>query len=327
VLEARQAQGARHGQGQEGVGAARGVDLETARTGRGIAPAVETMRVGDHQRIGLDVESDRWRQAQPRKLVWRDPERVSGRITVAPAGAQTLLALPGQARRSWPLRSRDEGEGSVARVGIAQEQPRLHGGMKGIGVQILLRIVSAPVLDALQGELGPPQRRRAIAQQVDKRTALEQGPAFRQLGERASIEEDAQGRRVTLDHLAHLGLAGCCPRAQAFEGVVGQEILEHEVALSQKAAAQVCRRERRQQPPAQPGRPMRQADARGVQAPPVEGGAAQQRIALEGFSPAEELQNPNGPQQETRHSMIPKRAGRAPATGHHSRAIGSPRLE
>ena len=105
-------------------------------------------------------------------------------------------------------------------------------------------------LDALHVNVRPAQCRSTIAQEVDELLACKQRAAWRQCNEGVIVEQHAQGKRVTLAHLANFSLAALDRHLEPLEICRRQVILEDQIALRAEALPQLRRSQGGEQPPA-----------------------------------------------------------------------------
>jgi hypothetical protein len=97
-------------------------------------------------------------QAERREVARVDAERALADFRVARRRrGEAHPPLPCEPLRRQPVRSRHIGKGAGIRRDIGQEQPRLDGRMKGVGVERRLR-VGRPVMGVPQDALDPHDR-------------------------------------------------------------------------------------------------------------------------------------------------------------------------
>src|SRR5215472_8653069 len=127
--------------GQKRITTPIGPDLGAGRRAGTEAARMETDCIGNHERILGHREHLGLTEAEPTHSLGRDPQRAPRCLKIlALCRAHRRLALPCEASRGRPVRSRHVNERTVLLGHISQKEPGLDGRMKRIGVQPRLRI-------------------------------------------------------------------------------------------------------------------------------------------------------------------------------------------
>ena len=178
------------GPGEERVAAAHCPDLDAGGRPRARAARMKPERVGDDERVGRNRDRPRRRQAERGKRFGRDRAHQPVRVLRRPAaGRDRHPPLPIEPLRRQTVRSRHVDERHRVRRDIVQEQPRLDGRVKRVGMQIGLRVGRSGMSaaeDRLQIDHRHRRRRSGIADQIAVFRQFEQVPRGRHAVEHAT---------------------------------------------------------------------------------------------------------------------------------------------
>ena len=195
---------------QERVAPAKGPDLDAGRRLRARPAGVEAEGVGDDQRVGRRRDMQRLGQPEFGQLGRRDrPGQALLRLAVGvmrlPARPDAHPPLPQETLWRQAMRARDIDERHRVGSDVGQEQPGLDGRVKGVGVELALR-VGRTFDRAAQHRLQIDHRRRrrgpGIADQVAVFRHVQQAARRRHPVEHGRIERDVAGDGIALGHLA-----------------------------------------------------------------------------------------------------------------------------
>lgn len=260
------------------------------------AAGVEAGRVRDDQGVLLDGKGSRLGIAHAAQRLARDPERAARAQAVQAAGFHGLAAQPGKAAAVDAVRTGHVDEGSVVRPHIRQEQPGLDRGMEGVGMQLGLRIglgLAHARQDGLQVVHGVAAERAGVAEQPQPLFSLQHLPQGGHALEHAGVQRHAAGDGVALRHFARLARG---PGQLLLHR--GQDGRRQEVGLDDESVTVEVQAVLLAQQVSEPSAPeirhaVSQADARDVQAGPVQPGAADDGIVFEGFGFGRQRQHPH----------------------------------
>src|SRR5712691_8615432 len=254
---------------QERIAPAKRPNLDPGRRPGARTSCVKAEGVGDDEGVGRHRDRLRRREAEIRQYRRRD------RANQLPLGFARLSTrrdahrpFPFETLRRQAVRARHVDERHRVRLDIGQEEPRLDGRMKRVGVQIALRVGrpgDRAGEDGLDVDHRGGRRGPGIAQQVAVLRQIEQTPRRRNAAERGRIERDVPGDRVAFGYLARRR-----PQRADLRHQIGKDLRRQKVTLDDKAVgielpAVLGRDQPRQPATARRGKPPSERDPRGMQ--------------------------------------------------------------
>lgn len=259
---------------------------------------MDGVHVGDEQGIGRNLHGHGFSIAQIAHVGLLDPKRtvpvtVLRHVGSLPRRQQALSIFPAKAFPGQPVGAGNNVKRSVLRGNVVNIEPRLDARMEGVGMEVLLRVVTGRcagmVDDVFEVKKGNPVFRRGIAQQPEQLPVATECRTFGQAGKNFLRQVQPLSQRAAFCFLADFALVSMDFVFQSDECFFGQEVFQFQITVSAKESSLLRVGERCQEKEPERKQQVRDEHAGDMQAEAVEPGIADQRIFLERLFPGEQF--------------------------------------